>query len=80
VRGPSHLLRPDSFELQTLADGETVKIYHNSFEPPDDSERVFSVHYEDCNSKLDSGTDYELADNEFLISHNLSINDFNCVI
>jgi hypothetical protein len=28
VRGPSHLLRPETFELQTIGDGETVKVYH----------------------------------------------------
>ena len=80
VRGPSHLLRPDSFELQTIGDGETVKIYHQAFEPPDDSSRVFSVHYYDCQSRLDAGSDYDLAENEFLKSNNLNPIDFNLIL
>ena len=44
------------------------------------SEKVFSVHYTDCNANLDAGTHYELADNEFLRVHGLSIDEFNCII
>jgi hypothetical protein len=38
------------------------------------------VHYDDCQRKLDGGSDYDLAENEFLKANNLNPIDFNLIL
>ena len=62
------------YELKQKGDGTTIKVFHSSFEPPEDSDLVHVVRFTDCSTQLDLHH-FEFEQTDFLVFNQITADD-----
>ena len=62
------------YELKERADGKTTKVFHPSFDAPEDSEMIHVVRFTDCSSQLDL-RNWEFQHTDFLVFNQVTADE-----